>query len=388
MLRVGWRNEGADMRGEHLWGSLALGFAAAAGLAMALGAAPTAPVQAADAQVGWDRLAAERYLDGREVWWQAWDRPHKDRDTLCVSCHTQAPYAWARPLLRQQLGEPAPTGAEATMLASVEKRVRQWSLMQPFYSDIPSGPGKEVESHNAESVLNAFILTGYDLPRGHLGDATRTAFDNAWALQSKDGPDAGAWVWQNFGLAPWESRESQYHWAALMAVTVAKAPDRYRDDPKIAANLAALTGYLRSHYAAQPLLNKLVALWASAWFPDVISAADRASLVGQLGRLQRADGGWSLTDLGPWTRVDASPAPAGADGYATAVTVLVLEETGAGGSPAVARGRQWLMANQDRTTGAWTSASVNKARDPASPPALFMTDAATSYAVLALEHPR
>ena len=315
------------MTSERLWGLLALACAAGGGLALALAGASAGPVRAADiaaAQPGWDRQGAERYLDGREVWWQAWDRSHKDRDTLCVSCHTQAPYGWARPLLRRDLGEPAPTGAERTMLASVEKRVQQWKLMQPFYSDIPSGPGKEVESYNAESVLNAFILTGYDLRRGHLGEVTRTAFANAWALQSKDGPDAGAWVWQNFGLAPWESKESQYHWAALMAVTAAKAPDHYRDDPKIAVNLAALTAYLRGHYETQPLLNKLVALWAAAYFPDVMSPAERARLTDQLGRLQRPDGGWSLTDLGPWTRVDTSPAPALSDGYATAVTVLVL----------------------------------------------------------------
>ena len=105
-------------------------------------------------------------------------------------------------------------------------------------------------------MLNAFILTGYDTRQGQLRDVTRLAFDNAWALQTKDGADAGAWVWQDFGLAPWESKESQYHWAALLAVTVAKAPDRYRDDPKIAGNLAALVGYLRSHYQSQPLLNK------------------------------------------------------------------------------------------------------------------------------------
>ena len=43
-------------------------------------------------------------------------------------------------------------------------------------------------------------------------------------------------------------KESQYHWAALMAVAVGKAPDHYRDDPKIAANIAALRGYLQSHY--------------------------------------------------------------------------------------------------------------------------------------------
>ena len=67
-------------------------------------------------------------------------------------------------------------------------------------------------------------------PQGHLSERTRIAFDNAWALQSKTGPDAGAWVWQNFDYTPWESKESQYHWAALMALAVGSAPDRYMND--------------------------------------------------------------------------------------------------------------------------------------------------------------
>jgi len=142
----------------------------------------------------WNPEAAARYLDRREVWWQSWDRAQKDRGTVCVSCHTQAPYALARPVLRHRLGQDGRTEPEKAMLASIVKRVRQWTAMQPFYSDIISGPGKEVESHNAEAVLNAIILAGYDRETGHLTDTTRLAFDHAWDLQSRTGPDAGTWV--------------------------------------------------------------------------------------------------------------------------------------------------------------------------------------------------
>src|SRR5271154_5548830 len=170
----------------------------AIGVAASLAHFARAADTSATAASGWDRQAAARYLDSREAWWQAWDRTHKDRATYCVSCHTQATYALARPGLRQDLGERDLAPAEKIMLASVDKRVRQWAQMQPFYSDLISGPGKEVESRNAESVLNAFMLTSYDMRQGHLGDAARLAFDNAWALQATSGPDAGAWVWQNF----------------------------------------------------------------------------------------------------------------------------------------------------------------------------------------------
>jgi squalene-hopene/tetraprenyl-beta-curcumene cyclase len=44
----------------------------------------------------------------------------------------------------------------------------------------------------------------------------------------------------------------------------------------------------------------------------------------------------------------------------------------------------WLAQHQ-QSDGTWAAASLNKQRDPASDPALFMTDAATAYAAMALE---
>jgi hypothetical protein len=343
------------------------------------------------AKGGWDARAAAQYLDSREAWWQGWDHANRDHGTKCVSCHTQAPYALSRPLLRKK-GEPTLSTGEKAMLADVEKRVRNWDTMLPFYSDEKYGQGKEIESRNAEAVLNAIILASYDAGKDKLSDLARAAFEHAWALQSKTGPDAGAWVWQNFNYAPWESKESQYHWAALMARAVGNAPGKYRDDPSIRDQAALLRSYLRSHYDAQPLLNKVATLWASGSNPDLLSDTQKKALTAELTKRQHVDGGWSTTELGAWERRDKTPLATGSDGYATGLIVLALEEAGAYEEgwrlrtrPAlVMRGIGWLVANQDRATGSWPAWSLNKDRDPKSDAGLFMTDAATGYAVLAL----
>ena len=103
--------------------------------------------------------------------------------------------------------------------------------------------------------------------------------------------------------------------------------------------------------------------------------------------LQREDGGWSLSDLGTWERRDKTPLETRSDGFATGLIVLVREQGGghAGSDPHVARGVAWLIANQDKKTGAWHAWSLNKNRDPASDAGPFMSDAATGYAVMALE---
>ena len=139
-------------------------------------------------KVAWDYRAAAQYLDGREAWWREWDHDKRDHETRCVSCHTQTPYALARPELRSALGEPGPSPSEKAMLADIEKRVRNWNQMLPFYSDEKYGAGKEIESRNAESVLNAVILSSYDAQQKHQSELTRLAFDHAWELQSRTGP--------------------------------------------------------------------------------------------------------------------------------------------------------------------------------------------------------
>jgi squalene-hopene/tetraprenyl-beta-curcumene cyclase len=343
----------------------------------------------------WNPAAAARYLDEREVWWQDWPRAQKDHGTVCISCHTQVPYALARPALRNPLHETAVSTPEQAMLDSVIKRVNLGNEAETFYSDAVHGPGKTKEARNAESVNNVVILTAYDAQTGHLQPATRKAFEAMWALQEQAGPKAGAWLWQNFHFSPWEAPESEYYGAAMAALTTGTAPDRYAADPAIQPNLALLRGYLQREAPNQPLINRVALLWASSKLSGLLTASERDAIVNEVLAKQQPDGGWCLTNLGSnqqgqvsWKRHDQTPFDLRSDGYATGIVVLALEENGLAKTPAASKGLAWLTANQNKTDGFWPAWSLNVKRDPNSDIGKFMSDAATAFSVLALEKSR
>jgi hypothetical protein len=347
----------------------------------------------------WDATRAAAYLDSRELWWQGWAPAQKDHGTICISCHTVVPYAMARPTLRQSVDETAMSTPEKVLMDSVEKRVRSWNQMAPFYSD-RDGRDKAAQSRATEAVLNAVILASYDERQGYFRPITRTAFDEAWALQERAGENAGGWKWQDFNLAPWESVESGYQGAALLAVKAENAPDGYAAGPDAAPYLERLREYLKRDYSSQPVMNQLYVLWASARSPGLLTSAQRKSVLAALQSLQQPDGGWALSSLDQgdrprdsrwrWIRkqLNIAPKPPESDGCATGLVVLVLEELGTSRQdPMVMHGLQWLERHQD-SDGSWRAESLNEKRNPQTDVGRFMTDAATGYAVMALEESR
>jgi squalene-hopene/tetraprenyl-beta-curcumene cyclase len=342
----------------------------------------------------WDAKRAADYLDSREVWWQGWAPAQQGHGTICISCHTVVPYAMARPTLRQPPDANAMSAPERVLMDSVEKRVRNWTQMAPFYSD------KAAQSRATEAVLNAVILASYDAQQGHLRPITRTAFDEAWALQERAGEKAGGWKWQDFGLAPWESAESGYQGAALLAIMAENAPDGYAAEPAATPYLERLREYLKREYSSQPVMNQLYVLWASARSPGLLTAAQQKSVLAAIHRLQQADGGWALSSLDQgnrerdsrwrWIRKQLKIAlkPPPSDGCATGLVVLILEKSGTSRQdPMLMHGLQWLERHQD-SDGSWSAESLNEKRDPQTDIGRFMTDAATGYAVMALEESR
>jgi squalene-hopene/tetraprenyl-beta-curcumene cyclase len=336
----------------------------------------------------WDPMAAAAYLDRRQSWWMSWPKAQRDHETFCVSCHTAVPYALSRSALRTAMGEHAVSPNEQKLLDNVTKRVRLWREVEPFYKDADRGPYKSVESRGTESVLNALILSNRDAQSGRLSSDARTAFENMWAEQQTGGKQKGAWLWLRFKNEPWEADDSDYFGATLAAIAIGIAPGNYRAMPEIQTSVRQLREYLNGEFAAQTSINRVLLLWAAAKLPGLL-APDRAkAIIEELMEKQQRDGGWSLSSLsGSWKRADGTSQETRSDGYATGLITFVLQQAGISTQDAkLKRGLVWLTANQDKTEGSWAAYSLNKNKEHhiSLETALFMNDAATSYAVLSL----
>jgi len=336
----------------------------------------------------WDQIAAAAYLDQREAWWTDWPKAARDHETFCVSCHTAVPYALSRPALRNALAEDAPSVNERKLLDSVTKRVRLWKEVAPFYTDADRGAYKSAESRGTESVLNALILAASDARSGQLTGDTRAALEIMWAEQQTTGNKKGAWSWLRFANQPFEADDSDFYGATLAAVATGTAPGNYRASPVIQENLKMLREYLNRECSAQPAINRVSLLWASAKLPGLLEPERQRAIIQEILGKQRADGGWSLSSLvDGWKRADGTPQEANSDGYATGLVTFSLQLVGIPRENAqLERGLGWLARNQNKTEGSWLASSLNRNEVHHQSPdtARFMNDVATAYAVLAL----
>jgi squalene-hopene/tetraprenyl-beta-curcumene cyclase len=346
----------------------------------------------------WKPAAAAAYLDQREVAWMNWPGAARDHGTFCISCHTNVPYALAMPALRSVLAQQVPTAEEQELLADVSKRVRLWKETKPYYADRVYGKSGEADrSRGTEAVLNAFILANHDAEQGHLSDLTRMAFEEMWEEQETQGQGAGSWDWLQFGMEPWEAKDSQYYGAALAALAVGIAPDNYRSSPDIQDKLHTLSEYLNREYPTQSTINRVVLLWASTKIPGLLSPERHKAIIQEVLDTQQSDGGWELSALSwpggwglhslvrRWLRSDGTTQHRQSDGYATGLIVYVLPQAGVSRNDAdLKKGVAWLEQHENPTDGSWPSWSLTEHRNPASIVGHFMRDAATAYAVLGL----
>jgi hypothetical protein len=181
-----------------------------------------------------------------------------------------------------------------------------------------------------------------------------------------------------------------YYGTALAALAVGNAPADYLKRPEVKEPLAEMSDYLRSSFSRQIIHHRLAALWASAFLPDIVSAADRKSTLEELWGSQNPDGGWSWKAIGPWKpRPDSYVASVAtgsdSDGYATAYAACALRQAGLPASdPGLHRALAWLAAHQNAETGGWEAKSLNGLYPDDPVLGHLMGDAASAYAVIAL----
>ncbi|HKD04478.1 MAG TPA: hypothetical protein VKB79_01135 [Bryobacteraceae bacterium] len=356
-------------------------------LALCLACFPLASFTLAAADSGqpannWSPTAAASYLDGRAAWWATWPNAAKDHGTFCISCHTVAPYMVGRIALRNALGETEAPPAEQAILDNLGKRVRIWNELEPFYNDAKSGPGTTARARGTEAVLTALALVWNSRgPSGLTSDA-KLALDNMWGEQVKSGDQKGSWEWIEFQNTPWEGG-SRFYGSTLAAIAAGTAPP----DPRYASNLDALRAWLIREYPSQKPIDRVMMIWASTRVSGLLTPAQRDAIIRDTIAKQAKDGGFSLSAfIGDWKRKDNTPLETKSDGYATGLIAYVLRESDApAAKDAVARAQEWLRHNQQSSDGRWLAYSPNKQRDLKSDIGRFMSDAATAYAVMALE---
>jgi squalene-hopene/tetraprenyl-beta-curcumene cyclase len=298
----------------------------------------------------WSLAKSAAFLDASSDYWL-------DKNQ-CAACHTQYPHLMAA----AAFGKPSPGALRVR--AFLEKRVAGWD------KGSPPDPGSEGIT---EVVATAASLAFDDAAStGKLQPVTRQALARMWTVQKED----GAWDWNKHSLPPVE--HDDYFGAVFAAVGVAAAPEGYAKSAAARAGLARLRRYFNDH-PAPDLHHQTWLLWASLRLDGLLSEDEKTSTRKKLYALQHNDGGWSLPALGSWKRLDGTNNEAAAsDGYATALVVYVLLQSGSTvRDGAIVRGVKWLETNQ-RESGRWFTRSLNSDRRH------YMTQAGTAFAIMAL----
>lgn len=340
-------------------------------------------------QLNWNKPAAINYLTRRTSEWLTWPGAARGSGSACISCHTSMPLALALSTLYNASSGGNAEIAENSLVKNVKMRVQNWNTIsslkpvaiQCYYGD------KQYSSLGTESVMNALVLVNYSRESANdtLSPVTKKSLEYLWQQEQPD----GSWKWLNFGLSPWENNNI-YYGTALAAMAVGMAGKNYYTQPDLKSKLFLMRQYLNIGYPQQRLHDKVVYMLASTWLPGLMNRTSKLALIQQLYTLQKPDGGWSLQDLGStpattagWGGAGIYPSTSLSDGYATGLIVLTLKREGVSvNNPVLRKALLWLTSHENN--GTWPANYINGSRDPHSMTGKFMRDAASAFAVMAL----
>jgi squalene-hopene/tetraprenyl-beta-curcumene cyclase len=225
---------------------------------------------------------------------------------------------------------------------------------------------------------------------GKLQPSTRKALDKMWAVRrpvAKNNHFRGPWGQDGFCWdlsAP--ELDGDYN-SILAALAVGTAGDGYARPGAARQEITHLREYLGSRFHNErdrgDLHAQALVLWASCRLDGLLSTTKRETIVRSLLAAQRADGGWSLSELGGRWHPSTQKV---SDGYATGLVVHALRQAGKPTDHAeVARGLAWLRKHQ-RASGGWFTPNAD--RDPTmggiGTHDLAILNLGTAFAVMAL----
>lgn len=336
--------------GTTISGIAALGLGA--GLMAARGPAPPALSPDEALRGEFDRSAAETALaESAEHWHTTYN---------CVTCHTNGLFLVS--------------GAVDPDLKPAYQRTRAFAreyLDRYLEKDQePQGQHGAVEGIVATS---AFLAIGEARANGEVSPGTLAALGEAVARVAPSGHFT-EWL-----TCDWPPYEVDHHFGtSLLLVAIGTTPRSFQDDSKIAPHVRNMRTWMEKN----PPVNAHQAgmcLWANATGGLELTEEQRRNYITWCRRNQREDGGWSVKSIGGWLRPDGTPQLTESEAYATAFMIFVLRQSGVSADDqAIQRGLNWLKSNQ-RESGRWFTRSPRRDRRH------FLSNAATNFAILALE---
>jgi len=325
-----------------------------------------AAASAGEPVIGLSFSKASQHLDQGAI---AWSQQKK-----CISCHTNGTYLFIRPALTKSLGPPSDS-------------VRQFAISQ--LKSLLETDARKLRRSGTRPAQTIYIAAGLAEWDAHVTHKLSAETDQALRLMFELQNSQGTW----HSLTCWPPFESSaYQEAHMAAMAVAAAPgwlEALAQDDELRQSVSRLKTYLRESKVPHDYA-RVLQLWTSLRLEGILDSDEQQKTVKLIRGLQQEDGGWSLRSFATpdqWgggnraekLRAESNSESPASDGHMTGLSLLVLQEAGAGSSDTqVQRGLEWLRRNQ-RQSGRWWTRSLNTDKWH------FITYSGTAYPLLALQ---